>query len=220
MPNKHILEVDSVRKVYDTKLILSDFWLRCETGDVIGLLGRNGSGKSTLLKIIFGILPADFCFLRVDGKKQSGISQRIGWIGYLPQENFIPKHLRVAKAIRLSVDKAKQAEIFNDILIAALLDKKDAAMSGGELRYLEILLILYNESKFALLDEPFNGLSPIVAVRVSQAIQNCTHKGIIVTDHQYENIIAISNKLILMRDGNAHHLKSSPELADYDYLPK
>jgi ABC-type Mn2+/Zn2+ transport system ATPase subunit len=52
---KHILEVDSVHKRYDIQSILSDVYLKCETNDIIGLLGRNGSGKSTLLKIIFGI---------------------------------------------------------------------------------------------------------------------------------------------------------------------
>jgi ABC-type multidrug transport system ATPase subunit len=50
---KHILEVDSVQKRYDIQSILSDVYLKCETNDIIGLLGRNGSGKSTLLKIIW-----------------------------------------------------------------------------------------------------------------------------------------------------------------------
>jgi ABC-type siderophore export system fused ATPase/permease subunit len=56
---KHILEVDSAER-YDIQSILSDVYLKCETNDIIGLLGRNGSGKSTLLKIIFGIENADF----------------------------------------------------------------------------------------------------------------------------------------------------------------
>jgi len=53
---KNILEVDSVQKQYDGKIIVSDVYLKCETTDIIGVLGRNGSGKSTLLKIIFGIV--------------------------------------------------------------------------------------------------------------------------------------------------------------------
>jgi ABC-type multidrug transport system ATPase subunit len=59
---KHILEIDS-KKSFDHKSILSDVYLKCETNDIIGLLGRNGSGKSTLLKIIFGIETADFKFV-------------------------------------------------------------------------------------------------------------------------------------------------------------
>ena len=63
--NKHVLEIDSVQKKFDYKSILSDVYLKCETGEIIGLLGRNGSGKSTLLKIISGILDADFKFVRI-----------------------------------------------------------------------------------------------------------------------------------------------------------
>ena len=58
--DKHILEVDSVQKQYDNTTIVSDVYLKCETGNIIGLLGRNGSGKSTLLKIVFGIISADY----------------------------------------------------------------------------------------------------------------------------------------------------------------
>ena len=58
--DKHILEVDSVQKQYDNTTIVSGVYLKCETGNIIGLLGRNGSGKSTLLKIVFGIISADY----------------------------------------------------------------------------------------------------------------------------------------------------------------
>ena len=57
---KHVLEIDSIQKKFDLKSILSDVYLKCETGDILGLLGRNGSGKSTLMQIIFGVLKADF----------------------------------------------------------------------------------------------------------------------------------------------------------------
>ena len=57
MPN--LLEIDSVVKSYDTRIVLTDIYLKCKTGDIIGMLGRNGTGKSTLLKILFGILQAD-----------------------------------------------------------------------------------------------------------------------------------------------------------------
>ena len=64
---KHILEVDSFQKYFGDKLVVSDVYLKCETNDIIGLLGRNGSGKSTLLKIIFGIVNANNKSVRIDG---------------------------------------------------------------------------------------------------------------------------------------------------------
>ena len=87
---KSVLEVDSVQKQYDGKIIVSDVYLKYETADIIGILGRNGSGKSTLLKIIFGIVTADFKFVRVDGVVKSKTSELLNEISYLTQDNFIP----------------------------------------------------------------------------------------------------------------------------------
>src|SRR5690606_20497228 len=104
-PMKHILEADSIQKYFDHKLVVSDVYLKCETGDIIGLLGRNGSGKSTLLKIIFGMVAADNKFVRIDGKLKRNTAELLKEISYLPQENFIPKHFSVQKAIQLSILK-------------------------------------------------------------------------------------------------------------------
>jgi ABC-type multidrug transport system ATPase subunit len=90
-----------VQKKYDIQSILSDVYLKCETNDIIGLLGRNGSGKSTLLKIIFGE-NADFKFVRIDEVVKTKTSDLFNEISYLSQDNFIPNQLSVKKAISLS----------------------------------------------------------------------------------------------------------------------
>lgn len=216
---KHILEIDSVQKYFDQKLILSDVYLKCGTGDIIGLLGRNGSGKSTLLKIIFGILKADNKFIRIDGNVKFKTSDLLTEISYLPQENFIPNSFSVKKVIQLSIEKQNTDDFYNDEMINSLKDKKIYHLSGGELRYLEIKLILSNPSKFVLLDEPYNGLSPIMMDKINQLIvQDSNKKGIIITDHNYENVIKVSDKLILMKDGKAFHLNNKKELIEKGYL--
>lgn len=216
---KHILEVDSVQKSFDAKSILSDVYLKCETTDIIGLLGSNGSGKSTLLKIIFGIEKADFKFVRIDGVVKSKTSDLFQEISYLSQDNFIPNHLTVAKAISLSLNKNKIDTFYEDEAILAIRTKKISHLSGGELRYLEIKLVLCNTSKFVLLDEPYNGLSPIMVEKVNILLQHhAKQKGIIITDHNYENIIAIATKLILIKEGKAHHLTHKKELIEKGYL--
>ncbi|REG99158.1 ATP-binding cassette domain-containing protein [Flavobacterium aquicola] len=216
---KHLLEIDSVQKTFDNKNILSDVYLKCETNDIIGLLGRNGSGKSTLLKIIFGIESADFKFVRIDSVVKSKTKDLFAEISYLPQDNCIPKVLSIKKAIQLSVSKEKIQEFCSDEIIVAMLDKKISHLSGGELRYLEIKIILYNSSKFALLDEPYNGLSPLLVEKVNELIaENSKTKGIIISDHNYENVIKVSNKLILLKEGKAHHLLCKEELIEKGYL--
>lgn len=217
--NKHVLEIDSVQKKFDYKSILSDVYLKCETGEIIGLLGRNGSGKSTLLKIIFGILEADFKFVRIDGVVKNRTSDLFKDISYLSQDNFISNSFSVKKAIELSIDSQKIKSFYDDEMIKSITDKKINHLSGGELRYLEIKLILLNPSKFVLLDEPYNGLSPIMIDKINKlVIENSNKKGIIITDHNYENVIKISSKLILMKEGKAFHLKDKNELIDKGYL--
>ena len=214
-----ILDVDSVQKHYNEKIIISDVYLKCHTGEIIGILGRNGSGKSTLLKIIFGIEAADFKFVRVNGVVKSKTSDLLNEISYLPQENFIPNSFSVKKTILLSLAKDKIQDFCADEMIQSILAKKIKHLSGGELRYLEIKLILNNASKFVLLDEPYNGLSPIMIDKVNDLITKMSAvKGIIITDHNYENVIKVSTKLALMKEGKLHHIKDKNELVEKGYL--
>ena len=216
---KHVLEIDSIQKKFDLITILSDVYLKCETGDIVGLLGRNGSGKSTLLQIIFGILKADFKFIRVDGVVKSKTSELFNEISYLSQDNFLPRNFRVAKVIALSIKKDKINDFYSDETITTLKNKSIGELSSGELRYLEIKLVLHNPSKFVLLDEPYNGLSPLLIEKINDLIlKNAAQKGIIIADHNYESIIGISTRLTLLKEGKLHHIKNKEELVEKGYL--
>lgn len=216
---KHLLEIDSVQKNFGLQSIISDVYLKCETGDIIGILGRNGCGKSTLLKIIFGIVPADFKFVRIDGVvqlKPEALSQEIS---YLHQDSCIPRSLSVKKAIQLSIPKEQFHDFYADEMIQDIANTKIGHLSGGELRYLEIKLVLRNPSKFILLDEPYNGLSPLMAQKTNQLIlDNASQKGIIITDHNYQNVISVATQLTLMKEGKLHYLKDKMELVEKGYL--
>lgn len=215
---RHILEVDGIRKEFEGKIILSDIYLKCETTEIIGLLGSNGSGKSTLLKIIFGIVSAPNKCIRIDSLSKNNSSTLISEISYLHQEQFLPNYLLVKKAISLSIDKTEITSFCEDKWIVPILKKKISHLSSGELRYLEIKLVLFNSSKFVLLDEPYNGLSPIMIEVINELIkENSFKKGIIITDHNYQNVIKISNKLVLLKDGKTHHLKNKEELIERGY---
>ena len=216
---RHLLEIDSVQKNFGHQSIISDVYLKCETGDIIGILGRNGCGKSTLLKIIFGIVPADFKFIRIDGVVQLKPEALFQEISYLHQDSFMPKSLSVKKAIQLSIPKEHVHDFYSDEMIQAIQDKKIAHLSGGELRYLEIKLVLTNPSKFVLLDEPYNGLSPLMIEKINQLIlDNAAQKGIIISDHNYQNVLLVATQLTLMKEGKLHHLNDKTELVEKGYL--
>jgi ABC-type lipopolysaccharide export system ATPase subunit len=140
-------------------------------------------------------------------------------ISYLHQDSYIPKSLSVKKAIQLSISKEYLDNFYADEMIQNIRDNKIAHLSGGELRYLEIKLVLSNPSKFVLLDEPYNGLSPLMAEKINQLIfDNAAQKGIIITDHNYQNVISVATQLTLMKQGKLHYLKDKMELVEKGYL--
>jgi len=218
MPN--LLEIDSVVKSYDTRIVLTDIYLKCKTGDIIGMLGRNGTGKSTLLKILFGILQADRKFIRIDGKFYDQPYKTINELCYLPQHSFLPKQLRVEKIVELYLGKNKKASFLEDPVLSELTTNKIAQISGGELRYLEIKLLLYLESKFVLLDEPFNGVSPLLIEKIKKMILEMSEfKGIILTDHDYRNVLNVANRFCLIYDGGIKTITDKQELVRWGYIP-
>ncbi|MAX72016.1 MAG: ABC transporter ATP-binding protein [Flavobacteriaceae bacterium] len=213
------LHIDSVTKSYSGKVVLSDVYLNCKPGEVKGLIGRNGSGKSTLLKIIFGTEKPDFKFIRADNKIIKNVTDRSYLINYLPQENFLPNNTSIKTLISLFLDKKSRKIVLENEYVRPLLRKKNQHLSGGEKRIIEILLIIHSQAKYILLDEPFNGLSPIMRDYIIDYInKNKTSKGFIITDHDYTNIIKLADNLVYLDRGYLKTIDKN-ELSELGYLP-
>ena len=214
------LHADSILKSYGDRTILSDVYLGCRTGEIVGLLGRNGCGKSTMLKIIFGALNAEYRFVRVDDKVQNKLSESSKLIKYLPQDSFLPNHIKVKTIIRLFCDPDNAAALYEHPLVSPFLESKSGELSGGELRVFEILLIIHSSAKYILIDEPFNGVSPIYVEEIKKAIKSQTAtKGFIITDHSYRNILDIADRIVLIHDQVLRHVKEENELTYWGYTP-
>ncbi len=215
-----LLEIDSVIKSYDDRPVLTDIYLKCETGDIIGMFGRNGSGKSTLLKILFGILTAERKFIRINGKVFDCPYKTKNELCFLPQHDFLPKYMKAAKAVELYLGKDAVETFFADNILKKLNNNKVSELSGGELRYLEIKLLLKTESKFILLDEPFNGVSPLLVEYIRGLIvESSKTKGIILTDHDYKNVLDVANRYCLIYDGGIKTVTSKEGLIRWGYVP-
>ena len=93
----HLLETDSIQLEFGLRKILSDVYLKVETGYITGLLGRNGAGKSCLMNIIYGSLEASDKSVRLDGKAIFHAYKSSHILLYLPQFNFIPPRLKVSR---------------------------------------------------------------------------------------------------------------------------
>lgn len=212
------LEIDSVSKRYGQRTVLGDIYMQCQTGDIIGLFGRNGCGKSTLLKIISGFEAADFKFVGMNGKKLTDL-ECAHHISYLSQDTFLPQNRSISDIIRLTLNKKDINDFADDPTLKPILKNKVNFLSGGELRYLEIKLLLCLPSKFILLDEPFNGLSPVLIESVISLILGYSStKGIIITDHDYRNVLQVSNKYYLLNDGSLKPIYGKDDLIAGGYL--
>ncbi|MBV5282084.1 MAG: ATP-binding cassette domain-containing protein [Paludibacter sp.] len=215
----NLLEIDSVVKSYGLYDVLTDIYLKCKTGDIIGMLGRNGTGKSTLMKILFGTLQADRKFIRIDGKVYDQPYKAINEICYLPQDSFLPKYMSVEKTSELYLGKQQVANFLEDSILQKLNTSKISYLSGGELRYLEIKLLLHTDCKFILLDEPFNGVSPILVGEIKKLILKTSEsKGIILTDHDYRNVLDVANQFCLIYDGGIKRIHDKQELVRWGYI--
>jgi len=215
----NLLEIDSVVKSYGLYDVLTDIYLKCQTGDIIGMLGRNGTGKSTLMKILFGTLQADRKFIRIDGKVYNQPYKIINEICYLPQDSFLPKYMSVEKTIELYLGKQQVTNFLEDSILQKLNTSKISHLSGGELRYLEIKLLLHTDCKFILLDEPFNGVSPILVGEIKKLILKTSEfKGIILTDHDYRNVLDVANQFCLIYDGGIKKIDNKQELVRWGYI--
>lgn len=213
------LHVDSIVKNYGTSKVLQDIFLSCETGEIIGLLGRNGSGKSTLLKIIFGIENAETSYIKIDNKVIRNQSDRFKCLAYLSQHHFSPQNIKISKLISIFCSQENIKIINENSFIKKIISQKPRDLSSGELRLLETLLILYSDNKFILLDEPFHSLSPIIVEELKLIIKAISkEKGIIITDHRFQDVIEISNRIHLLSNGCLKIIENKDQLKQYEYL--
>ena len=216
MATQHILEADSIWLNFGERMVLKSIYLKIETGEIVGLLGRNGCGKSCLLRSIFGTQTTENKSVRIDKQYIEKPYQESGVLRYLSQKNFVPSSMRVKTA--LEYYGVNLPDVYSSYTSQNL---RFGELSGGERRFLETLMIVFSPVKFILLDEPFSNISPLrVEELVTILHQQKQNKGIIITDHLYREVLNHSNRLYLLSDGALTALKNpKQDLIDRGYLP-
>jgi ABC-type lipopolysaccharide export system ATPase subunit len=122
--------------------------------------------------------------------------------------------------VEIYSDEFDQKRFLEDEVLSKVTGTKIGNLSGGESRYLEVKLVLNLNSNFVLLDEPFNGISPLHIELVKNMIRDKSFKkGIILTDHDYRNVLDVANKYYLLFDGGLKPVKTKQDLIDWGYVP-
>ena len=215
------LIINTISKKFKKRVVLSDISLRIKTGEILGIFGRNGCGKSTLLKILFGVLTSDDQEIVLDNECFDPASNiKLMNISYLPQDCFLPDNLTVRDVIPLYYkDGDAQNKIFYDPRIAKIERQRIGTLSLGERRYFEILLISRLPHKFLMLDEPFSMVEPLYQDSIKELLTELKkEKGIIITDHYYRNVLDVSDRKMIIKDGKAIEIENEIDLIENGYL--
>ncbi|MGI4875016.1 MAG: ATP-binding cassette domain-containing protein [Janthinobacterium lividum] len=219
-PLPRVLEADGIQLAFGGRSLLSNVYLRVQTGQIVGLLGRNGSGKSTLLHTIFGARTVPDASVRIDGCRVVPAYQSPGLLNYLPQAPLLPAHLSVRQAARLlGVDATAMLTNFPELAVQP--EQPTGQLSGGTARLLQVLLLLHADTAFSLFDEPFSGIMPVHLETLAAELRRATQrKGILLTDHRYDQVLDLCDAVYLLHQGRLLLLAADPrpELVDYGYL--
>jgi lipopolysaccharide export system ATP-binding protein len=209
------LQISHLRKSYRKKVVIRDFSMSLNRGEVVALLGPNGSGKTTTFYSIAGLVTPEGGKVKVDDVDVTTWPMyrraQIG-IGYLPQEMSIFRGLSVQDNISAILDIAEPnrhkrrerlEELLSEFSIEHLRRAPALALSGGERRRVEIARALAADPKYLLLDEPFAGVDPISVGDIRALVADLKTRGIgvLITDHNVRETLEIVDRAYILNEG-------------------
>ncbi|HSH77182.1 MAG TPA: ABC transporter ATP-binding protein [Herpetosiphonaceae bacterium] len=210
-----LLEVSQIQTYIGQYHILSGVTLQVEQGTITALLGRNGAGKTTTLKSILGLTPPRSGEIRLAGERISGRRTfRIAQcgIGYVPEHRAIFRHLTVHENLQLAErrrgDLRRKAELIYSLFpdLQRLSRLKGGQLSGGQQQMLAIARALVPDNQMLLIDEPSEGLAPVVIEQMMAAIRHLSaHTTVLLVEQNFRMASAISERYFIVDDGRTVH---------------
>lgn len=209
------LRIEHLRKSYRKKIVIRDFSMHLDRGEVVALLGPNGSGKTTTFYAVAGLVTPEGGNVTVDGKDVTTLPMyrraQLG-IGYLPQEMSIFRGLSVQDNISAILDisvphrrarRERLEELLSEFSIEHLRRAPALALSGGERRRVEIARCLAANPNYLLLDEPFAGVDPISVGDIRKLVADLKKRGIgvLITDHNVRETLEIVDRAYILHEG-------------------
>ncbi len=210
-----LLQASGLVKSYKGRRVVDQVALNVRRREVVGLLGPNGAGKTTTFYMIVGLIKPDDGTVSFMGQDASQLPMyqraRLG-MGYLSQEPSIFRKLTVEdnimavlETLALTANERQERldDLLNELQLTRLAKQRAMTLSGGERRRLEITRALATNPSFILLDEPFAGVDPINVYEVQKIVAHLRDRGlgVLITDHNVRDTLAVVNRAYLICDG-------------------
>lgn len=222
-----ILRAENIQKKYGSRTVVKGISLQVEQGEIVGLLGPNGAGKTTSFYMIVGMIQPNAGNIYLDDENITAdamYKRAQKGIGYLAQEASVFRKLSVEDNI-LSVlqfsnlskaeQRRKTESLIEEFSLGHVRKNRGDLLSGGERRRTEIARCLASDPKFILLDEPFAGVDPIAVEDIQGIVAQLKNRniGILITDHDVQATLSITDKTFLMFEGGILKEGTPEELA-------
>lgn len=215
-------------KRYRKRTVVDEVSIEVKQGEIVGLLGPNGAGKTTTFYMMVGLVRPNSGRIFLNERELTQLPMykraRMG-VGYLAQEASVFRNLTVRENLEsvlqffsLSRNEINERvdRLIEEFSLQKVAGSKGYSLSGGERRRTEIARALVTNPKFILLDEPFAGVDPIAVEDIQQIVSNLKHQniGILITDHNVHETLAITNRAYLMFEGKILMEGSADTLAE------
>lgn len=231
-----ILEVRDIHTFYGQSHILQGVSIGVEEGKIVALLGRNGAGKSTTLKSIMGVVPPKSGEILFLGEKISDLPPHIiaqKGISFVPEERRIIPGLTVHENLKLAMlknkdgSKSKEKERLDSVVevfprLKARWEQDGSNLSGGEQQMLAIARAFVSEPALMLIDEPTEGLMPILVERIEEVLKELQQSGmtILLVEQNAEMALDICHQAYVMDEGVIKYKGMPDEIRENEEVQK
>lgn len=205
-----IVELQNIRKLYDTKVAVEGLSLRIEPGEMFGLLGPNGSGKSSSIRMMIGITHPDSGTVRLFDKPFERAALRR--VGYLPEERGLYKKMIVLDQLVFfgqlhglspQVARTRALQWCERMQITEAIPKKTEELSKGMQQKIQFIAALLHEPDLIIMDEPFSGLDPVNATLLMDTLVDLRKQGkaILFSTHRMDQVEKLCDQIALIYQG-------------------
>ena len=211
-----MLNVENLESWYDRSHIVQGISLRVGKGEIVSIIGRNGAGKTTTLRTIMGLVPKCKGVVRFDGSDniidEPTHTRFQRGLGFVPEERRIVPGLTVRENLRLGLVasdlKSREDEIIDEIAVSfprlkERLDQIAETMSGGEQQMLAIARALASDPKMIMLDEPSEGIMPVLVDEMFELFVRLKEQGktILLVEQNVERALEVSDRAYILDQG-------------------